>query len=509
MCEIKKEDYKICRKCNETLSINCFKKNPKLKSGYNGSCLSCSNRYIKKEKSKVIDGHKICSKCNILLPVENFRENPKLKSGLHSQCNSCANTYVKKLPSSKVVDGHKMCTKCDTLLPVDKFRENLKVKSGLHSYCIDCCVVPKKIREPKVIIPRVKKEPLPKVVKPPRIVDGKCVCSSCKELLPVDNFYVNKKIKDGISYECKVCRLSRNKKSHERNYKPGMYSEYRKQYKKNKRDERRVIRDKEKLIIQQEKERIKREKEELKLKNSISRTCKVCEIHKPVDEMKGFTCKKCCNIQKRERTKERMKTDDEFRKLKNRKAYERRLRRMEEDEEYKQRLSCKRFEREKRRLETDEEYKERKRVYVKEKSRRRFNNDPLYRFKKLLRNNVRNSFKRGGFSKTSECRKILGADWDVVKKYFESKFTEGMSWDNMGLWHIDHILPISTATCEEDVIRLNHYTNLQPLWGEDNLKKSNNMTYQGQLKEKFPYYEISVDSDNNVDIKVKPTPAFN
>jgi len=162
-----------------------------------------------------------------------------------------------------------------------------------------------------------------------------------------------------------------------------------------------------------------------------------------------------------------------------------------------------------------EEYQEHQKL-LKDKQRlstmRKFNRrmeEPLFKFKKLLRNNVRNSFKRGGFSKTSECRKILGADWDVVKKYFESKFTEGMSWDNMGLWHIDHILPISTATCEEDVIRLNHYTNLQPLWGEDNIKKSNYITYQGQLKEKFPYYEISVDSDNNVDIKVKPTPAFN
>jgi len=162
-----------------------------------------------------------------------------------------------------------------------------------------------------------------------------------------------------------------------------------------------------------------------------------------------------------------------------------------------------------------EEYQEHLRL-LKEKQRlsvmRKFNRrmeEPLFKFKKLLRNNVRNSFKRGGFSKTSECRKILGADWEVVKKYFESKFTEGMSWDNMGLWHIDHILPISTATCEEDVIRLNHYTNLQPLWAEDNLKKSNQMTSEGYLKEKFPYYEVSFDSENNVDIKVKLTPHFN
>jgi hypothetical protein len=48
-----------------------------------------------------------------------------------------------------------------------------------------------------------------------------------------------------------------------------------------------------------------------------------------------------------------------------------------------------------------------------------------------------------------------------------------MSWDNMGKWHIDHIIPISSACGEVDLIKLNHYTNLQPLWEVDNLKKSN------------------------------------
>ena len=46
-----------------------------------------------------------------------------------------------------------------------------------------------------------------------------------------------------------------------------------------------------------------------------------------------------------------------------------------------------------------------------------------------------------------------------------------MSWENQGKWHLDHIIPISSAKTEEDVIRLNHYTNFQPLWAEDNFKK--------------------------------------
>lgn len=364
-------------------------------------------------------------------------------------------TYIKK-EKSKVVDGHKICRKCNEMLPVDKFRENLKVKSGLHSYCIDCCVVPKKIKEPKVIIPKIKE------VKPPRIIDGKCVCSTCKNLLTVDDFYVDKKKKEGLSYSCKVCKLSKNKKSRELNPKPGRYTDYKKRWEKEKRYKNRLIREEKKLIIQQEKEKelelLKIQKENIRLENLENKRLDKIRITE-------------------EKRLEKVRIKEEYLKS-------------EEYQEHQKLL------------------KDKQRLSTMRKFNRRME-EPLFKFKKLLRNNVRNSFKRGGFSKTSECRKILGADWDVVKKYFESKFTEGMSWDNMGLWHIDHILPISTATCEEDVIRLNHYTNLQPLWGEDNIKKSNYITYQGQLKEKFPYYEISVDSDNNVDIKVKPTPAFN
>ena len=61
----------------------------------------------------------------------------------------------------------------------------------------------------------------------------------------------------------------------------------------------------------------------------------------------------------------------------------------------------------------------------------------------------------------------------ILKEHLELQFVDGMSWDNRSEWHIDHIIPLSSAKTDEEIYKLCHYTNLQPLWAEDNLKKSN------------------------------------
>ncbi len=90
--------------------------------------------------------------------------------------------------------------------------------------------------------------------------------------------------------------------------------------------------------------------------------------------------------------------------------------------------------------------------------------DPITKLKSVISRSIRNSLKCKGFSKNKKSIEVLGCDIKFFKEYLESKFTKDMSWDNYGLvWDIDHITPLASALSEDDVIRLNHYTNLQPL----------------------------------------------
>lgn len=100
--------------------------------------------------------------------------------------------------------------------------------------------------------------------------------------------------------------------------------------------------------------------------------------------------------------------------------------------------------------------------------------DNLFRFKLNVRQLISGSFKRkknNNWKKETKTETILGCSFEKFKEYIESKFTEGMNLENYGKWHLDHIKPLSLAKSQEEVIILNHYTNFQPLWAEDNFKK--------------------------------------
>ncbi len=84
---------------------------------------------------------------------------------------------------------------------------------------------------------------------------------------------------------------------------------------------------------------------------------------------------------------------------------------------------------------------------------------------------IHKHFKNSGYSKKSKTQEIIGCSFEELKLYLESKFEDWMTWDNRGLyngelnygWDIDHKTPLASAETEEEIIKLNHYTNLQPL----------------------------------------------
>ena len=96
------------------------------------------------------------------------------------------------------------------------------------------------------------------------------------------------------------------------------------------------------------------------------------------------------------------------------------------------------------------------------------NKDSIKYISELMRNQVRRYIIKGKGETTKD---IIGCEWHEVRSHIESLFIEGMSWSNHGEWHIDHIIPLAKGTTREELIELNHYTNLQPLWAADNLSK--------------------------------------
>ena len=101
-------------------------------------------------------------------------------------------------------------------------------------------------------------------------------------------------------------------------------------------------------------------------------------------------------------------------------------------------------------------------------------NDPLFKLKCDMRSLILQVFNTKGVKKESKTEQILGCSFEFFKTYLESKFEPWMNWTNKGNWNgkpieinvawdVDHIESMSNAKTVEDVIRLNHYTNLQPL----------------------------------------------
>ena len=101
--------------------------------------------------------------------------------------------------------------------------------------------------------------------------------------------------------------------------------------------------------------------------------------------------------------------------------------------------------------------------------------DPIGHLAKVVQSRVYKALKEHKEYKTME---YVDCSVEELKVHIENQFKEGMSWENYGEWHIDHIVPIKyqadgKAPTLEEVIQRLHYTNLQPLWASDNISKGN------------------------------------
>lgn len=115
-----------------------------------------------------------------------------------------------------------------------------------------------------------------------------------------------------------------------------------------------------------------------------------------------------------------------------------------------------------------------------ERRKQRMKTDPQYRLQTRLRKRLKKALVAQKTKKNNKFQELLGCSNEQLKVFLESKFQPGMTWDNYGKWHVDHILPLSRVnlTISEELHKVAHYSNLQPLWAKDNLIKSNRWWYQ-------------------------------
>lgn len=122
------------------------------------------------------------------------------------------------------------------------------------------------------------------------------------------------------------------------------------------------------------------------------------------------------------------------------------------------------------------ENKERDRSTKRAYEKNKLSTDPEYLITRRLRMRFREALRRhigGAESKKTSVVKLLGCSLFEFKMYIESKFVDGMSWDNNGKWHLDHIRPCASfdLTDPHQQAQCFYYTNMQPLWAVDNIRK--------------------------------------
>ena len=104
--------------------------------------------------------------------------------------------------------------------------------------------------------------------------------------------------------------------------------------------------------------------------------------------------------------------------------------------------------------------------------KKKFYSDPEFRLLHNMRNRLNGAINRKG--KWGRTLELIGCTTAELKAHIQAQFRDGMSWDNYGQWHVDHIKPCDAfdLTKPDQQRACFHYTNLQPMWAMENIKKS-------------------------------------
>ena len=115
-------------------------------------------------------------------------------------------------------------------------------------------------------------------------------------------------------------------------------------------------------------------------------------------------------------------------------------------------------------------------AYNREYENKRRKVDVNFKLRKNLRSRL-NEVLRSKVKKSASTMELVGCSISYLRFHLEKKFEDGMNWDNYGVWHLDHIIPCARfdlSDPEQQKICF-HYTNLQPIWGEHNVRKGSRL----------------------------------
>lgn len=271
------------------------------------------------------------------------------------------------------------------------------------------------------------------------------ICSKCKESKNLDHFANCSKSSDGKQWHCKECKKLYKQKHKEH------ITKQQKEYRKKNAVE---LLAKRKLYIEKNIDRIREKDLQYRLNNKE-------KINEKEKQRRINNSKRISEISKKSKLKHKDKI------LAKNKQY--RIENKEKIKEYNQKPEVI-ARRKLNRLKNKDKINANKRNTEKLKR----NTDPSHKLIINQRTRITGILKK---HKTNKTLDLIGCSAEFLRNYLENKFQEGMSWENYGKygWHVDHIIPCSSfdlRDVEQQKICF-HYTNLQPLWAIDNLKKNN------------------------------------